>query len=208
MAQFTKGIYKITQVPALHKVIQKSLARSGSIERLVNEIILPKGGEAVLDLGCGAGGIMPLLRSSRYIGVDLNPAHVAAAKANFPEAEFHAGDAIAYLETSSNKFDLITMIGLLHHLDDAQVLRIMAGAKRALNPGGRVVAFDCGFEGGQNPIAYLMSKLDSGRNVRTLDGYLDLERRVFPQASGYLRHDLLRVPYTHVITICPQAAAN
>jgi len=39
----------------------------------------------------------------------------------------------------------------------------MRGAKRALKPNGKVVAFDVGFEARQNPIAYLMAKLDSGR---------------------------------------------
>ncbi|HVJ31893.1 MAG TPA: class I SAM-dependent methyltransferase [Terriglobia bacterium] len=202
MAQFTKGIYAITQVPALHKMIQLALARPNAIGRVADEIIKPKGGEAVLDLGCGAGQIMPFLGARSYIGVDLNPAHIEAAKQRFPESDFRVGDAIGFLETTAEKFDLITMIGLLHHLDDNQVIRIMSGARRSLNPGGRVVAFDAGFEKNQNPIAWLMSRLDSGRNVRTLDAYLELERQVFPQAAGYLRHDLLRVPYTHVITVC------
>ncbi len=202
MAQFTKGIYAVTQIPVLHKIIQHSLAKPNGIERMVTEIIEPKGGESVLDLGCGAGQIMPFLRARSYIGVDLNPAHVEAAKAKFPTGDFRAGDAISFVETVPEKFDLITMIGLLHHLDDQQVIRIMHGAKRALNPGGRVIAFDAGFEKNQNPIAWAMSKMDSGRNVRTLEGYLALERQVFSTATGYLRHDLLRVPYTHVITTC------
>ena len=202
MSQFTRGIYKITQIPALHRLIQRSLAPANSFDRLIDEIIQPKGGEAVLDVGCGAGSIMPRLRASRYIGIDLNAAHIAAAKERFPDADFRAGDAIQFLETTPERFDLVTMIGLLHHLDDDQVVRIMKGADRVLMPGGRVVAFDCGFEKNQNPIAYLLSKLDSGRNARTLDGYLALQRRVFKSATGYILHDLLRVPYTHVITIC------
>jgi len=202
MGQLTKGIYRITQIPALHGMLQHGLARPNSRERLVNEIILPTPGAAVLDLGCGAGEVMPLLDAGEYIGVDVNPAHIAAAKHKYPEADFRTSDAISFVETVDKTFDLITMIGLLHHLDDDKVRRVMRGAKRILKPNGKVVAFDVGFEPRQNPIAYVLAKLDSGRNVRTLDGFLDLEREVFPSASGYLRHDLLRVPYTHVITIC------
>ncbi len=202
MGQLTKGIYRVTQIPALHGILQHGLARSNSKERLINEVILPTPDATVLDLGCGAGEIMPLLRAREYTGVDLNPAHIAAAKSRYPGADFRAGDAISFVETVDKTFDLITMIGLLHHLDDDQVRRVMRGAKRILNPNGKIVAFDVGFEARQNPIAYLLAKLDSGRNVRTLDGFLSLEREVFPNASGYLRHDLLRVPYTHVITIC------
>ena len=205
MGQLTKGIYRITQIPVLHGLLQHGLARPNGIERLVNEVILPTPGASVLDLGCGAGAIMPLLHAREYIGVDLNPAHIEAAKAKYSGADFRSGDAISFVETIDKKFDLITMIGLLHHLDDDQVRRIMRGAKRALNPNGKVVAFDVGFEARQNPIAYLLAKLDSGRNVRTLEGFLALEREVFPNASGYLRHDLLRLPYTHVITICKNA---
>jgi len=202
MGQLTKGIYRVTQIPVLHGMLQHGLTRSNSKERLINEIIQPTLGESVLDLGCGAGEIMPLLGVREYTGVDLNPAHIAAAKSKYPGADFRTGDAISFVETIDKTFDLITMIGLLHHLDDDQVRRIMRGAKRILNPNGKIVAFDVGFEARQNPIAYLLAKLDSGRNVRTLDGFLSLEREIFPNASGYLRHDLLRVPYTHVITIC------
>ncbi|RKZ63742.1 MAG: class I SAM-dependent methyltransferase, partial [Candidatus Parabeggiatoa sp. nov. 3] len=43
---------------------------------------------------------------------------------------------------------------------------------------------------------------DRGQNVRTQEGYLELASQVFSNITTDIRHDLLRIPYTHFILEC------
>ena|SRR5258706_7970684 len=202
MTQFTSGIYRLTQIPLIYKAIPHLLPRKNALSKFVAEMIQPIVGEAVLDLGCGPGTFCPFLAGTHYKGIDLNVAHIAAARERFKGLDFECCDAGAFLTSTNQKFDLILLIGLLHHLDDNHVLSVMRGCLQVLNVGGRIVALDPAFEEHQNPIAYALARLDSGRNVRYQDQYLKLVQEIFPNSSGFLRRDLLRVPYTHAVTIC------
>ena len=43
---------------------------------------------------------------------------------------------------------------------------------------------------------------DRGKFVRTREEYLRLASARFPKVEPHLRHDLLRIPYTHLIMRC------
>jgi len=98
-------------------------------------------------------------------------------------------------------FDIVMANGVLHHLEDQEVRLLTAAASRALKPGGRFCSFDGCFIDGQNPIArYLISK-DRGRNVREPEEYKALVDPYFETVDLVIRHDMLRIPYTHAIMV-------
>jgi 2-polyprenyl-3-methyl-5-hydroxy-6-metoxy-1,4-benzoquinol methylase len=96
--------------------------------------------ERVLDVGCGAGFGADYLRGryEDYIGIDHSRRLIEVA------AEKNSGTGVRF-ETSSidaydppHRFDLIVMIGVLHHLEDpARSMKTMAPW---LEPGGYLVA--------------------------------------------------------------------
>jgi hypothetical protein len=93
-------------------------------------------------------------------------------------------------------------VGILHHLDDGEALQLFHLAQTALKPGGRLITLDGVFVQKQSPCArYIISK-DRGQNVRTQQGYLQLASQVFSTITTSIRHDLLRIPYTHIILEC------
>ncbi len=49
---------------------------------------------------------------------------------------------------------------------------------------------------------YFLDK-DRGEYVRSLEEWPPLVQPTFPSAILHLRHDLLRIPYTHLIMECP-----
>jgi hypothetical protein len=49
----------------------------------------------------------------------------------------------------------------------------------------------------QRWLARLLMALDRGRSIREGEGYLELVRPLFPEATGELFTDLLAVPYSH-----------
>lgn len=75
-------------------------------------------------------------------------------------------------------------------------------AHKALRPGGRLITVDGVFMAGQSPCAKWIIASDRGQFVRTKDGYLDLIKQVFQDFDVFIRHDLIRIPYTHIIIEC------
>ena len=90
-------------------------------------------------------------------------------------------------------------IGVLHHLDDDEVLAALQTAKTVLASDGRFVSVDPTFADGQHPIGRFLASRDRGQHVRTPNETEALVTQVFNDVSVRTRHDLLRVPYSHVL---------
>lgn len=120
---------------------QRYLGRHGFIiergQALV-DLLGPKAGERILDLGCGTGDIAATLadRGARVVGVDASPAMIDNARTRFPAIDFRLADA-AELPFEA-EFDAVYSHAVLHWVlraDDAAI-----GIARTLKPGGRFVA--------------------------------------------------------------------
>jgi SAM-dependent methyltransferase len=197
MAQRTSNIYRLVTIPAVYKTIQKVLGAEQSSRRFVDEVVRPTRGAAVLDVGCGPASLLPYLPSIDYTGVDLNPASIAFAKKNYAErGRFLVGDAADLVP--DQRYDIVIVAAILHHLDDAGAKRLFGNLVGALKPGGRIVTIDNIWLPRQNPIAKLINALDSGKNVRTLAGYQKLAEGLPLRVEHKLYRDLLRIPYDHV----------
>lgn len=97
----------------------------------------------VLDLGCGRGELLELLRNAgiQARGIDADPAMVGACRRIGLEVD--EGDAIGTLrELPADSFGAITAIHLLEHLQAARWMELVAAAARALTPGG-VLLIEC-----------------------------------------------------------------
>jgi SAM-dependent methyltransferase len=107
---------------------------------------LPREGvRAVLDLGCGTGGILRMIAAAgigeRWVGVDQSEAMVQKARALAEEAglavEFRQGD---FLDPppDAERFGLICACHMLYHVPDLDAA--IAHCARLLAPGGTLVA--------------------------------------------------------------------
>jgi hypothetical protein len=96
---------------------------------------------------------------------------------------------------------------VLHHLNDDYAARLFKLARRALKPCARLVTLDGCFVAGQPKLARLVVSRDRGEYVREFAEYAKLAAQVFPQVKSVVRHDLLRIPYTHVILQCGNAVS-
>jgi SAM-dependent methyltransferase len=94
----------------------------------------------VLDLGCGMGGFVKLLRTQGIdgYGVDSDPQCIAEARAHhLPVVEADVIDYLRTLEPAS--LDAIFSAHMVEHMPYAVVLETIQLAHRALRPGGRLV---------------------------------------------------------------------
>jgi len=95
----------------------------------------------VLDAGCGRGELLRLLREEGIpaVGVDANPISIQALRAEGLDVE--EGDAVARLEARPRgSLGAVTAFQLVEHWDPAGVFRFFQAARRALAPGGVIVA--------------------------------------------------------------------
>jgi SAM-dependent methyltransferase len=189
--------------PRVYSLFRRFVGRDTARTVYARDHLRLQPGQRVLDLGCGPGDILAFLPAVRYTGYDISEDYIARARQRFGErGEFHCRAVDETLPVAPGSADVVIAHGLLHHLDDAQAGALFRVAKRALAPGGRMVTFDGCFTEGQSAGARLMLRMDRGQHVRTRDAYERLARAEFDEVKGFVRHDLLRIPYTHLIMEC------
>jgi SAM-dependent methyltransferase len=169
---------------------------------IARDIIRAAPTDRVVDIGCGPAELASHLDVAEYIGFDPNPRYVEDAGRRFGDhvTVFHAGIGDPGLESRlPASADLVVAIGVLHHLDDSLAHGAVALARRLVAAGGRFIAVDPGLIDGQHVVARALVARDRGQHVRTLTGTQDLVTKHFPFATVSARHDLLHVPYSHII---------
>src|SRR5438067_12225299 len=104
----------------------------------VVELLAPRPGEAVLDLGCGTGHLTATIAAAgaAVLGVDSSAEMIAEARRNYPALAFEVGDARKL--TDRDRFDAVFSNAALHWVREAEA--VVEGVGRALKPGGRFVA--------------------------------------------------------------------
>jgi SAM-dependent methyltransferase len=102
---------------------------------LLDRELGPGSARKILDVGCGAGGMLePLSRYGEVVGVDMSPELVEFChQRGFPRVQ--VGTAYE-LPVSPGTQDLITLFDTIEHVPDD--LRVLQQVHRALTPGGLV----------------------------------------------------------------------
>lgn len=141
-------------------------------------------GKGVLDIGCGTGQFCGLFPREVYVGVDASSAYLAYARKRHPGYRFAVGDA-AHLRIQK-KFSQALIVGVLHHLPDAQVQKILEAASRALLKDGRLLIFEDIHRERFNPVGKLVKKFDVGKHIRTHREYGNLYQQYFEVVTNYI----------------------
>jgi SAM-dependent methyltransferase len=203
------GFYFLLDLPSVYRLF-RSIVLGDGCRVYLSEYVRPMPGEKVLDIGCGPGDILEHLPPVNYLGFDINSKYVEAAQKRFGgRGRFFCGDvALTAIDQEAASFDLVLATGVLHHLDDNDAVSLFQLARKALKPGARLITFDGCLVAGQPRLARLVVSRDRGEYVREFAEYAKLAAHVFPQVRSFLRHDLLRIPYTHVILQCVNATSK
>jgi trans-aconitate methyltransferase len=142
----------------------------------VVELLAPKSGERILDLGCGDGALTEKLveLGCEVVGVDGSAEQVAAARARGLDARVVDGQDLRF----AGEFDAVFSNAALHWMkrpDD-----VIAGVWRALRKGGRFV----GELGGYGCVANIKAALIAALARRGVDGAA-LDPWYFPTVEDY-----------------------
>ena len=125
------------------------------------EVLAPRPGEAVLDLGCGDGALTARLAAggATVLGVDSSREQLALARERGLTVEQHDAHALPF----TARFDAVFSNAALHWMQEPA--RVLDGVWRALKPGGRFVAE----MGGAGNIAAIVAALGRGLKARGID---------------------------------------
>ena len=101
-------------------------------------LLSPKSGEFILDLGCGTGYLTDTIAQcgAEVVGIDSAPTMIEQARSQYPHLKFEVADAINLQLTE--QFDAVFSNAVLHWIKEPA--KVIAGVYRALKPGGRFVA--------------------------------------------------------------------
>jgi len=143
----------------------------------VVELLAPRAGERILDLGCGDGALTAKLveLGCDVVGVDGSAEQIAAARARGIDARVMNGER---LEFDGADFDAVFSNAALHWMKRAD--DVIAGVWRALRPGGRFVA-ECG---GSGCVATIERALDRALARRGVDSRT-VNPWYFPTVNDY-----------------------
>ena len=111
---------------------------------------LPTGRLTVLDVGCGNGRFGKFLMQQRgeidYYGLDNNAVLLDYTQESMPDARLELRDIVEQPLTSadfSQKFDLVVLFGVLHHIPERKRRRdLVQTLGKLVKPGG-IFAFTC-----------------------------------------------------------------
>lgn len=142
----------------------------------VVELLNPRPGERILDLGCGDGVLTRGLADAGCIvvGVDSSPQMVEAAVKLGVDARVMDGESLSFVE----EFDAVFSNAALHWMTRPE--RVVAGVRRALKPGGRFV----GEFGGHGNVAAVRRALSEALDERGLSAD-ELNPWYFPTPEEY-----------------------
>ena len=118
------------------------------------ELLHPRDGERILDLGCGTGQLTAEIAVSgvQVVGLDSSPEMLGQARQNYPNLKFVLADATSF--RFDEPFDAVFSNAALHWVKNAEAA--VQSIAAALRPGGRFIAEF----GGKGNIRSILAALD------------------------------------------------
>jgi SAM-dependent methyltransferase len=205
MSEISSGVRTILSYAKIYDLFMRLINVDNARTYLSSKYIRAQNGDRVLDIGCGTAEIRDFLPAVQYFGFDPNSRYIETARkrlSDVPDCTFFCSSIEQTKLNAYPKFDIVLAIGVLHHLDDESAIHLTKIAKSTLKENGRLILWDTCFIDGQPPIARYLAGMDRGQNVRDVESYLQILDTVFKNVNFAVRHDLLRFPYTLIITEC------
>jgi|EndMetStandDraft_3_1072993.scaffolds.fasta_scaffold69127_1 SAM-dependent methyltransferase len=174
-----------------------------SFTAFVRDTLLPRPGEHVLEVGCGAGIadlMLGLLEpgSVRYCGIDLKPARVRGARGAANDHALQLDLAVADVRNIPFRdatFECTFAIGVLQHVTRAS--HAVAELARVTRPDGRVLLVEP-----DNENRYWFSSLESGRRA------FDLSTQFFAARAKETHEEIDRSLGPHLFALCRDAGIH
>ena len=201
MSQKNKNIYSLLSNTYIYSLVQRIMSGTTFRKKIVQKFITKKDVK-ILDIGCGPAEILDSLPKVKYFGYDTNPIYIKHAKKKY------GGRGKFFCKKFTNKdlkklpkFDYVLLLGILHHLNDNEIKKLMMLLKKILKKSGSIITEDPIYVKSQNPIAKFIIKMDRGNDVREKHEYILLAKKYFKKIKSKIYHQKF-IPYTWFVMNC------
>jgi SAM-dependent methyltransferase len=174
---------RILALPGVFQLQQRIFNNYANVRAEFSDY-LDRGPVRILDVGCSTGAcgqaVFDLERDD-YTGIDITDRYVQYAKREYPRGKYVTMDARRMM-FESDTFDVISFIGVLHHMDDDTATQSLAQARRVLKKGGTLLVAEPVFTPNDLRSNVFLS-LDRGKFIRESAQYerllanFEIERR-------------------------------
>lgn len=145
----------------------------------VVELLAPKAGERILDLGCGTGRLTAEIATTGadVIGIDRSQEMISEARAQFRDLHFEVADA-RHMHFD-RQFDAVFSNAVLHWIVEPEL--VVRSVAKVLAPGGRFVAEF----GGKGNVRRLIDAIDRAYEKFGIERGLEDNVWYYPSVAEY-----------------------
>lgn len=209
--QKTSGLLGVLSGSRAYRSFQHLLGGAYVRKWLVKRYLSHPSIRKIVDIGCGPSDIIGDISSHiEYVGIDISEEYIAEAKARHGDrGTFLLGSPKDFLQNPDerlNDADVVLCVGLLHHLEDSEVLELFELAKRVLTPTGALVCYEATYLVHQDRISKWIMRKDRGKNIRREDEWKTLVERSFSDYRTEIATGLIAFPYIIIIITCYPSA--
>jgi SAM-dependent methyltransferase len=197
-------LYAPLRLPWLYNLLQGLVGGSRDRADFVKTHVLFRPDEKVVDAGCGTGSALEFLPPVNYVGFDPNSGYIHAAQSRYgSRGQFLCGDADSpEVWELAQSADTFLSFGVLHHLTDSQIKKILSLARRCLRPSGRFIFYEPCFSASDDVLGRIFMSLDRGGNIKSDQAWRALLSEYFATLEEHIRRPVYWFRYTIQAFIC------
>ena len=158
----------------------------------------------MLELGCGTCDFLYYFENCYYTGIDLDPKYIEKAKKRYhnrKNTQFICKDLNEFAKDCNDRYDLILMTGVIHHISNAEVEECFSIIKRLLSEDGIFFSFDAVYVDGMSCFEKFLADLDRGKYVRHKDEYVTMNLKHWKNVFYECRNDTMYLPFNVIIFV-------
>ena len=167
-------IPKLLSIPSVFQWQQKTFNNYNNVKKEFSDY-LENGPLDILDIGCSTGvcgqDVFDMSRD-RYVGIDIAPKYIEYARQVYAKGEYMVMDG-RELEFPDKSFDIVSFIGVVHHMEDDVIKACLQEVKRVLKPAGYLIWGEPVLTPNEL-ISNIFLSIDRGKYIRKSSQYLDL----------------------------------
>ena len=132
----------VSHISEYDNISEKGLRRWAAYYRAHYMRFFPSGkNAAILDIGCGYGRLIHFLKEAGYqniCGIDVSRQLIDITR-QMGLTCTQCADMFAFLDGKEDRYDVVTMMDVLEHLEKQQIFTILDNVFSSLRPGGRII---------------------------------------------------------------------
>lgn len=180
MYKIVPDVRGLLAIPALYVLFQDIVGANACRKRFFDTYIasamLADRPLRVLEVGCGPGTNLRYLPPGiDYVGCDISEDYIRKAQADFGDRGRFICLPVEELQLLDlGSFDVILLVGILHHIDDAVVRHLFTESVGLLREGGVFLVFEPCWTPRQSWLERWIMAKDRGKFIRDAEDYVGL----------------------------------